>query len=66
MFANNPFKSDQWARALASGQKGTDADRDFNPIHSIDPPPPPARTPPAWISNFKLGFPVEMNTIISI
>ena len=63
MFANNPFKSDQWARALASGQKGTDAVRDFNPIHSIDPPPPPpdpARPPPAWISNFKLGFPGGM------
>ena len=39
MFANNPFKSvDQWARALATEQKGTDAARrDFNPIHSIDP-----------------------------
>ena len=55
MFANNPFKSDQWARALASGQKGTDAIRDFNPIHSIDPlPPPAARPPPAWISNLKM------------
>ena len=55
MFANNPFKSDQWARAVASVQKGTDAVRDFNPIHSIDPlPPPAARPPPAWISNLKM------------